>query len=72
MGYTKTNGSKIGKQVVLTERKMSLAGFFEKGSIVTITGVDHQRGYSFTDSEGNQAVDAGWGGFRDADNESAV
>jgi len=65
MAYVKTNESKVGKQVVLTEKKKSLAGYFEKGSVVTITGVDDQRGYSFTDSEGNQVIEAGWSGFRE-------
>lgn len=65
MGYVKTNESKVGKQVVLTERKKSLAGYFEEGSIVTITDVDSRRGYSFTDSEGNRVIEAGWDGFRE-------
>ena len=65
MGFVKTNESKVGKQVVLTERKKSLSGYFEEGSVVTISGVDDKRGYSFTDSEGNQVIEAGWGGFRE-------
>ena len=41
--------SKIGKQVRLTKDIESMAGYFEVGSIVTITGVDPVRGYSFSD-----------------------
>lgn len=65
MGYVKTTASKVGKQVVLTECKKSLAGYFEEGSIVTITDVDDIRGYTFTDSEGNRVIEAGFSGFRE-------
>ena len=55
--------SKIGKQVRLTKDIKSMAGYFEAGSIVTITGVDPVRGYSFSDEQGNRVIEAGWGGF---------
>lgn len=63
MGYVKNNESMIGKKVLLTECKTSLAGYFEKGSIVTITDIS-DRGYTFSDSEGNRIIEAGFDGFR--------
>lgn len=65
MAYIKTVTDEIGKKVVLTKKIKSCAGYFEVGSAVTITGIDDNRGYEFTDDEGNRIGEAGWGGFVD-------
>lgn len=63
MAYVNTNENMVGKKVKLTKVKMSIMGYFEVGSIVTITDVDDVRGYTFTDSDGNSVCEAGWDGF---------
>ena len=63
MGYVKHGNSLIGLKVRLTEKKDSLAGHFEVGSIVTITEETPIRGYTFVDDYGNRVSEAGWGGF---------
>lgn len=65
MAYVKNSRNMLHKKVILTSRKESMRGYFEAGSEVTITGVDPYRGYSFTDSEGNSIIEAGWTGFEE-------
>jgi hypothetical protein len=62
MPYIKTNRA-LGRKVILTADKVSMAGRFQKGDIVTITGVDDYRGYTFSDEAGNKVIEAGWEGF---------
>lgn len=65
MGYKSNNiNSMVGREVILTEDKRSVAGEFEKGSLVTITSVDCSRGYTFEDDVGNRVIEAGFAGFR--------
>lgn len=63
MWVDKTQKGMIGKEVRLSEDKMAMVGGFTKGSIVKITGYDPVRGYTFTDAEGHQVIEAGWEGF---------
>ena len=64
MAYIKKVDTRIGDTVVLTEVKSSLPGYFEIGTIVTITDVDSIRGYTFEDAYGNRVTEAGWSGFK--------
>ncbi len=57
------NKVSIGSRVRLTTVKESLSGMFEIGTIVTITNIDHIRGYTFTDEFGNSVTEAGFDGF---------
>ena len=66
MAYVRTNDNKLGKRVVLTRPMKSFLGYFEAGSVVTITDIHGDRGYTFTDEHGNSVCEAGWDGFRDA------
>lgn len=63
MAYIKNSKIQIGSRVILTVEKRSMAGFFEVGSIVTITAEDPERGYTFEDDEGNRVIEAGFSGF---------
>lgn len=55
--------SLIGFEVILTEVKQSLKGYFEKGSTVKIIDCDSKRGYTFEDKEGNKITENGFSGF---------
>lgn len=61
--YVKNYDNLIGEKVILTEKKESMKGYFEIGSIVTIVDVDPMRGYSFEDDDGNKIIEAGFTGF---------
>jgi hypothetical protein len=61
--YVKNYDNLIGKKVILTEKKESMKGYFEIGSIVTIVDIDPMRGYSFVDDDGNKIIEAGFTGF---------
>lgn len=64
MGYiAKRANDLVGKKVKLTELKDSFTGYFEVGSVVTITGIDFYRGYTFSDDEGHRVIEAGFDGF---------
>lgn len=65
MGYIKTNYGSVGAEVILTEEKRSMVGFFEKGTKVIITELDPVRGYSFEDEYGNRVIEAGFTGFKE-------
>ena len=53
----------VGKVVKLTKEKRSMEGYFEVGTIVTITECDPIRGFTFTDTDGNSVSEAGFSGF---------
>lgn len=61
--YVKNYDNLIGEKVILTEKKESMKGYSEIGSIVTIVDVDPMRGYSFEDDDGNKIIEAGFTGF---------
>jgi hypothetical protein len=61
--YVKYENSMIGKKVTLTEKKDSMMGYFDRGSIVTIVEETPLRGYTFQDENGNRVSEAGYGGF---------
>lgn len=62
MAYVKnyTEKFKIGQEVILTKKVDSVGGYFEKGTVVTITDIDKLRGYAFKDSQGNLIIECGW------------
>jgi hypothetical protein len=53
----------IGRKAYINEKKESMIGYFQIGSVVTITAVDDIRGYTFEDDKGNRIIEAGWSGF---------
>lgn len=53
------NGFRVG-DVATTKRVVdSFAGYFEKGTRVTVIGVS-ERGYDLQDDEGNQVIETGF------------
>jgi len=63
MAFVKySNMFKVGDIVRTTEVHDNFAGYFEVGSIVTITGVS-PRGYDITDEDGNKVLECGFDGF---------
>lgn len=59
MAYIK-NGLAVGDRVILKHDFSSIAGTFEKGTEVRITGCEEQRGYSVIDDEGNEMGEMGF------------
>nr|DAS58605.1 MAG TPA: hypothetical protein [Caudoviricetes sp.] len=51
--------SKVGKKVTLTREIRCCAGYFEKGTEVTITGKG-EHGYDIVDDQGNHVYECGW------------
>ncbi len=65
MAFVKTTDRlMIGESVTLTERKSSMTGYFEPGTVVTVADIDESRGYTFVDDLGNKVVECGWSGFK--------
>ncbi len=60
MAFIKYSNLMIGDKIILDRKVDSLIGYFEKGTEVTITGIDPVRGYCIADSEGNTIGDCGW------------
>lgn len=60
MAYIKNkNQYEVGEKVKTTVIHDSCAGFFEIGTIVTVTGIS-ERGYDIKDDEGNCVTEIGW------------
>lgn len=60
MAYIKyKNQYEVGERVQTTVIHESCAGFFEKGTPVTVIGIS-ERGYDIKDDEGNYVTEIGW------------
>lgn len=57
------NTLQVGDVAVTTRVVETFGGYFEPGTQVTITEIS-ERGYGFTDENGNRAVETGWNSVR--------
>jgi sorbitol-specific phosphotransferase system component IIA len=61
MGYIKNSSIiEIGNVVKTTKEHSSVLVKFTKGSIVKIVDIDHVRGYTIEDENGNRVSEIGW------------
>ena len=62
MAFVKNWLPSVGEKVKTTRRISAGGGYFEKGSVVTITAIG-DRGYDVEDEDGNRIIECGWEGF---------
>ena len=54
------SGFSVGDKATLAREVSAIIGTFEKGTVVTISGIDPYRGYSIKDDLGNEIIECGW------------
>ena len=59
MSFIKNPSVQIGDTVQTTVKHESLSGYFEIGTVVTVTHIG-DRGYSIQDKDGNRITEIGW------------